>query len=63
MVWPAAVTGRCRAHDLLEREVWKRRPRAVVRQRAAFFFDCDLEIRLVGSHKRSHAGKWVRGVS
>lgn len=62
MVWPAAVTGGCRAHDLLEGEVWERRPRAVVRQRAAFFFDSDLEVRLIGSHKGSHARKWVRGV-
>jgi len=46
---------------LWQRDVWERGPGAVVRQRAAFFFDGDLEVRLVG-YKSSHAGKHMRSV-
>lgn len=44
-----------------QRDVWERGPGAVVRQWAAFFFDGDLEVRLVG-YKSCHAGKHMRSV-
>lgn len=45
-----------------ERDSWEGGPGAVVRQWGAFFFDGDLEVRLVGSHKSSHTGKNMRSV-